>query len=419
MDYNCGVYFPKTGKGYVSFVDPADDTWLERHLQHSERPSENTSDWSEFNQAANRRPLPQSMFHAGSRTSNSPPSQRDRRNTPPEDIYSCIGQRRPPQFSNPDNRDLYRGMQMNFPRSSSSGFSQTTGRNLRPSSGPRRFSSTANDALVQPANQKRFPVSMVSSFPAPSGNRAHLPESLFSTLPDQVPVKTKSMGRPDGGGKSSDRESTPTLDRASRRAILENVFLGQPINSSAFLSPSPPPSPGKKHKLKLRFPTHRYPLSLSSKHHKQQHQPHQHQQQMQHNHQQKEKSKKAIPQKKQGNGFSLKNVTNLDRGNHRPRQSLFAKVCFHCGTATNMAGSSARVSSPLPGAASHRDSRGSSNWSRLDLDTYGYDGIYGDIEPQGEFSLLVFVYHTCVIVLVKLIFFYPTLKRLNLTYIHK
>nr|KAI8725788.1 hypothetical protein BgiMline_034981 [Biomphalaria glabrata] len=33
MDYNCGIYFPQSGEGYISFVDPADDSWIERHLE--------------------------------------------------------------------------------------------------------------------------------------------------------------------------------------------------------------------------------------------------------------------------------------------------------------------------------------------------------------------------------------------------
>ena len=385
MDYNCGVYFPKTGKSYVSYVDPADETWLERHLQHSEGvdTSGNSSDWTEFNTAANRRPLPQNIFSAGARSSESPPLSLDRRNVPPDKSYSTIGPRRPHhhQRSFTESRELHVGASRNVPKSLSQGMGQPA--NFVPgasNSGARRFSSAAQDKML-PSNQRRFPPSMASSFPAPCGNRTRLPESLFSTLPDQVPAKTKPSTKPlSTSGRSSDRDSTPTLDRASRRAILENVFLGQPLQSSAFVPPSPPSSPGKKSKLKIRFPTQRQPSALASKHQKQQ--------QIQHqiNQQQKEKAKKLQPQKKPGNGFTPKPTGDVGRVSKRPRQSLFAKVCFHCGTTTKMAGSNARISSPLT-LVGNRDSRGSSNWSRLDLETYGFDGIYGDIESQGELEV--------------------------------
>ncbi|GFR87047.1 hypothetical protein ElyMa_006067600 [Elysia marginata] len=385
MDYNCGVYFPKTGKGYVSFVDPADDTWIERHIQQSERTSGSSSDWAEFNTAANRRPLPQSMFSDGARALSSSSPYRNRRESPPIGVYSSAGQQgRPRQRSIPDSRDAHDKMFSNIPKSSSSGFRQVLNRTTNPSSDARRFSSTA---MAPPANQKRFPPTMASSFPAPSGGRTRLPESLFSTLPDQAPARTKvssKTGR--GGGGNSARESTPTLDRASRRAILENVFLNQPLTSTAFLSPSPPSSPGKKAKLKIRFPTQRHTFSIGAKHQKQQQQQKQ-QQHMQHHPQQKQKFKKILTQKQQqGNAFSPKSASDLARVNKRPRHSLFAKVCFHCGTATKMAGSSAHIMTPppLPGVAGNRDSQCSSNWSRQDLDTYGFDGIYGDIESQGK-----------------------------------
>lgn len=55
MDYNCGVYFPQTGEGYVSFIDPADDSWVERYMEDS-------AHLPGYNRAANRRPLPHNIF---------------------------------------------------------------------------------------------------------------------------------------------------------------------------------------------------------------------------------------------------------------------------------------------------------------------------------------------------------------------
>lgn len=55
MDYNSGLPFTSSGEGYVSFVDPADDTWIERHLEEANY-------WPGLSRAANRRPLPQNLF---------------------------------------------------------------------------------------------------------------------------------------------------------------------------------------------------------------------------------------------------------------------------------------------------------------------------------------------------------------------
>ncbi|GFO30916.1 hypothetical protein PoB_005742100 [Plakobranchus ocellatus] len=365
MDYNCGVYFPKTGRGYVSFVDPADDTWIERHLQN-EQTSGSTSDWTEFNTAANRRPLPQTMLSSAPREESTPSFDGMGRRIQSDNM----NQRRPQQRFASESRDQYSAARRPFPKSFSSGLDPPTSF-PHAAQGTRRFSSATQDTTSVPDRRPRFPPCMMSSFPNPSAHKMPLPESLFSTLPDHVSDRSKDKKniREGKGSSANDTEPVPSLDRASRRAILENVFLGQPLSSPTFTPSSPPAD--KKHKFNIRFPIPKhFPIPQSKQ---------QKQQQQQQQQQQKEKLKKQPP-KKHSNGHAMKShVSEHNKVTKRPRQSLFAKVCFHCGT-SKMAASSNQISWPL---GSHRDSRASSNWSRLDLENYGYDGIYGDIEGSG------------------------------------